>query len=43
VVAGTDDNVYGQPACRQLARDSPEEAIANADRREYFAENTPSM
>jgi peptidyl-Lys metalloendopeptidase len=43
VVAGTDDNEYGQAACRQLARDSPEEAIANADSHEYFAENTPRL
>ncbi len=43
VVAGTDDNVYGQSGCRQLAIDSPEEAIANADSHEYFAENTPEL
>jgi peptidyl-Lys metalloendopeptidase len=43
VVAGTDDNVYGQSACRSLAIDSPEEAIANADSHEYFAENTPRL
>ncbi len=43
VVAGTDDNVYGQSACRQLAINSPEEAIANADSHEYFAENTPEL
>jgi peptidyl-Lys metalloendopeptidase len=43
VVAGTDDNVYGQSLCRQLARDNPAEAIANADSHEYFAENTPPL
>ncbi|HET7644004.1 MAG TPA: M35 family metallo-endopeptidase [Nitrososphaeraceae archaeon] len=43
IVAGTDDNVYGQPNCRDLARNSPEEAIANADSHEYFAENTPPL
>jgi peptidyl-Lys metalloendopeptidase len=43
VVAGTDDNVYGQRNCRQLAIDSPEEAIANADSHEYFSENTPEV
>jgi peptidyl-Lys metalloendopeptidase len=43
VVAGTDDNVYGQTACRQLAISDPLEAIANADSHEYFAENTPPL
>jgi peptidyl-Lys metalloendopeptidase len=42
-VAGTDDNVYGQAACKQLAIDSPSEAVANADSHEYFAENTPPL
>jgi peptidyl-Lys metalloendopeptidase len=43
VVAGTDDNVYGQTNCRQLARTDPLEAIANADSHEYFAENSPPL
>jgi peptidyl-Lys metalloendopeptidase len=38
VVAGTDDVVYGQIACRQLAQTQPENAIRNADSHEYFAE-----
>jgi peptidyl-Lys metalloendopeptidase len=38
VVAGTDDIVYGQIACRQLAQIQPENAIRNADSHEYFAE-----
>jgi len=43
VVAGTDDHVYGQAACRQLARNNPTDAIDNADTHEYFAENTPVL
>jgi peptidyl-Lys metalloendopeptidase len=43
VVAGTDDNAYGQVACRQLAIDNPSRAIDNADSHEYFAENTPLL
>jgi peptidyl-Lys metalloendopeptidase len=43
VVAGTDDNVYGQQDCRDLARTDPLEAIANADSHEYIAENTPPL
>ena len=43
VVAGTDDNVYGQPRCRRLAIDYPSDAIDNADSHEYFAENTPPL
>ena len=43
VLAGTDDNVYGQVRCRQLAGTDPSEAIANADSHEYFAENTPLL
>jgi peptidyl-Lys metalloendopeptidase len=43
IVAGTDDIEYGQPACRRLARNSPEDAITNADCHEYFAENTPPL
>jgi peptidyl-Lys metalloendopeptidase len=42
VVAGTDDHVYGQPACRNLANSNPDDAIDNADSHEYFAENTPA-
>jgi peptidyl-Lys metalloendopeptidase len=38
IVAGTDDIVYGQTACRQLADVQPENAIRNADSHEYFAE-----
>ena len=43
VVAGTDDHVYGQPNCRDLADNSPNLAIENADSHEYFAENNPSV
>jgi peptidyl-Lys metalloendopeptidase len=43
VVAGTDDNAYGQANCRQLAINNPTDAIANADSHEYFAENNPLL
>jgi peptidyl-Lys metalloendopeptidase len=43
VVAGTDDHVYGQSACRTLANNNPGSAIDNADSHEYFAENTPPL
>jgi peptidyl-Lys metalloendopeptidase len=32
------DLVYGQPACKDLARSLPHRAIHNADNYEYFAE-----
>jgi len=41
VVAGTNDNAYGQTACKSLAIKNPKKAIDNADSHEYFAENTP--
>lgn len=41
VVAGTDDNAYGQAGCKNLAVSNPSAAIDNADSYEYFAENTP--
>jgi len=43
VVAGTDDHVYGQTGCRNLAKTNPSDAIDNADSHEYFAENTPAL
>jgi peptidyl-Lys metalloendopeptidase len=43
VVAGTYDHAYGQAECRQLAKDDPFEAIANADSHAYFAENDPRL
>jgi peptidyl-Lys metalloendopeptidase len=43
VVAGTDDHVYGQSGCRDLAKTNPDDAIDNADSHEYFAENTPAL
>jgi peptidyl-Lys metalloendopeptidase len=43
VVAGTNDNAYGQTACKRLATKSPARALDNADSHEYFAENTPSQ
>lgn len=42
VVAGTNDNAYGQTACKKLAK-RPQKAIDNADSHEYFAENTPFL
>ncbi|HEV7671368.1 MAG TPA: M35 family metallo-endopeptidase [Thermoanaerobaculia bacterium] len=41
VVAGTDDNAYGQTACKKLATKNPTKAVDNADSHEYFAENNP--
>ncbi|KAI0785486.1 hypothetical protein BC629DRAFT_521998 [Irpex lacteus] len=41
--AGTDDHVYGQSACKSLAKSSPTEAIDNADSHEYYAENNPAL
>ncbi len=41
VVAGTNDNAYGQTACKKLATKNPTKAVANADSHEYFAENNP--
>ncbi len=43
VVASTDDWVYGQPKCRNLALSEPAKAIDNADSHEYFAENVPPL
>jgi len=43
VVASTDDHVYGQPKCRELAKKDPDSAIGNADSHEYFAENHPRL
>ena len=42
-VAGTDDHVYGQSGCRNLASSNPDDAVDNADSHEYFAENTPVL
>ena len=43
VTAATDDWAYGQTACRSLALTDPAHALDNADRHEYFAENTPAL
>jgi peptidyl-Lys metalloendopeptidase len=43
VVAGTNDNAYGQTACKRLAQQNPKRAIGNADSHEYFAENKPAQ
>lgn len=43
VVAGTDDNVYGQSGAAALAISDPNAAVQNADSHEYFAENTPAL
>ena len=43
VVAGTDDDEYGQSKCKMLAKINPEHALGNADSHEYFAENNPPL
>ncbi|WP_394839964.1 M35 family metallo-endopeptidase [Pendulispora rubella] len=43
VLGGTDDHVYGQSGCKNLAVSNPNNAVDNADSHEYFAENTPSQ
>jgi peptidyl-Lys metalloendopeptidase len=43
VVAGTDDNAYGQSAAKSLAKSSPTKALDNADSHEYIAENNPAQ
>jgi peptidyl-Lys metalloendopeptidase len=43
IVANTDDNAYGQSACRNLADNNPKAAVQNADSHEYFAENNPNL
>jgi peptidyl-Lys metalloendopeptidase len=43
VVAGTDDNVYGQAGAANLAITNPDAAVQNADSHEYFGENTPAL
>jgi peptidyl-Lys metalloendopeptidase len=43
VVAGTNDNAYGQSAAKSLAISNPTKALNNADSHEYFAENTPAQ
>jgi peptidyl-Lys metalloendopeptidase len=40
VTAHTDDHVYGKLRARQLATETPNTAINNADNYEYFAENS---
>lgn len=40
---GTDDHVYGQSGCKQLAISNSAQAIDNADSHEYFAENNPAQ
>ncbi|TFK19572.1 zincin [Coprinopsis marcescibilis] len=37
---GTQDHTYGQSGCKQLAKDSPDSAVENADSHEYYTENT---
>jgi len=43
VVANTDDHAYTQPLAMNLAINSPDLAVDNADSHEYFAENTPEL
>jgi peptidyl-Lys metalloendopeptidase len=43
VVAGTDDEAYGQRDAAALALSDPAGARGNADNYEYFAENTPML
>ncbi|KDR79947.1 hypothetical protein GALMADRAFT_92107 [Galerina marginata CBS 339.88] len=40
---GTQDNAYGQSACKSLAISNPTSAVNNADSHEYFAENNPAL
>ena len=40
---GTDDLVYGQAGCKNLAIRNPDQAVKNADSHEYFAENNPPL
>lgn len=37
-IVSTDDTVYGQKACKELAKAAPGQAINNADNFEYFVE-----
>jgi hypothetical protein len=39
IVANTDDVVYGQSGCRDLAISNPDKAVTNADSHEYFCES----
>jgi peptidyl-Lys metalloendopeptidase len=39
IVAGTDDQVYGQTGCRNIADSHPDCIVENADSHEYFSEN----
>ncbi|KAG8906552.1 hypothetical protein FRB99_006666 [Tulasnella sp. 403] len=43
VNGGTQDHVYGQDGCKNLANSDPDQAIFNADSHEYFAENNPKL
>lgn len=43
VVADTDDHAYGHNDCKDLAKNSPQNAIDNADSHEYFFENDPPL
>jgi peptidyl-Lys metalloendopeptidase len=43
VVAGTDDHAYGPEDAKNLAKNSPEKAINNAENYDYFAENNPNL
>jgi hypothetical protein len=38
-VASTDDNAYGETACKNLANTDPGKAVNNADSHEYFTEH----
>jgi peptidyl-Lys metalloendopeptidase len=38
-VSSTDDNAYGETACRSLVTTDPSKATNNADSHEYFAEH----
>jgi peptidyl-Lys metalloendopeptidase len=42
-IAKTEDVAYGTVDSKKLAKESPKEAIGNADSHEYFAENDPSL
>ncbi|KAJ1309798.1 hypothetical protein OPQ81_006563 [Rhizoctonia solani] len=43
VNGGTDDHVYGSASAHSLAESNPDQAIDNADNREYFVENNPVL
>jgi len=43
IVGGTVDHVYGQDNAKELALNSPDQAVNNADNHEFFSENSPYL